>query len=324
MTKRMLLVTAGLSCTLLGAAACAGGGSTAHTALAPVRASAPHEAAGAVGGGTSGGSTGGPSFTGDTVAGPESLDAGAGRADTVKQSISSPPINGLAGRDLVFTADLTLRVKHLDDDASKVEQVATRMHGFVSDEQIDSDPGNTGTGEATITLRVPQSSFDATLRQLALIGKQLSVHRSVDDVTDQTIDTASRLRTQQASIARIRALLNHATDLGQIIQLESELTQREAALESLQHRLHALRQQVALTTVTVTLESHQTQAPTRHHQRHHHGFLGGLYAGWDAFVDAGTAILTAIGAVLPFVGALVVLIALAIGWRRRARTSVTT
>jgi uncharacterized protein DUF4349 len=232
-----------------------------------------------------------------------------------KSAAATTSVDPLAGRDLVFTAGLTLRVKDIEHTATSIANIADGLGGYISDEQLDANQIGIRGGAGTVTIRVPQKSFNTALGQLGHLGKQLNLTRSVNDVTDETIDVSSRLATQKSSIARIRTLMSHANDLGQIISLESELTQRESQLESLEHRLHALNREVALSTITVDLQLNATVH--HHHKTHHHGFVGGLYSGWDAFADVVSGLLTAIGAALPFIGALIVLIAVATMLRRR-------
>ena len=60
------------------------------------------------------------------------------------------------------------------------------------------------------------------------------------DVTDAYTDTQARIEPMKDSIARVRALMAKATDLQQIVLLESELTRRQADLDSLHQRLAEL------------------------------------------------------------------------------------
>ncbi len=112
------------------------------------------------------------------------------------------------------------------------------------------------------------------------------------DVTEQVVDLEGRLATQQASVARVRALLDRANTIGEIVQIESELTAREAELESVQRRLTVLQNRVAMSSVRVELRGTGAVAED--------GFLDGLAGGWNAFLVVGRGLLIAVGAALPF------------------------
>jgi len=284
----------------LGVAACAGGGGGGTKASTNSLTRT-----GVVTGELATGGTGGTAPVpgpGPKLAGQHAF-AGATSADQSRPVSSNGNDDVLTGRDLVQRADLTVKVHSVDAATSRAATLGDRLGGYVSDESVITDPRHPSRDAGSITLRVPQKSYELALRQLAALGTRTSLQRTVSDVTSESIDVASRLRTQRASIDRIRTLLSHATDLGQVISLESELTSRQADLESLEHRLRALRNEVSLATIDATFVSDAASVNRRH--RHHEGFLGGLFAGWDAFVDAARGIATALGAVLPFVAFLV-------------------
>jgi hypothetical protein len=113
----------------------------------------------------------------------------------------------------------------------------------------------------------------------------------------------------------VQALLSRAKSLGEVVQVEGELTRRQADLESLESQQHALAAQVSLSTVELTLRPRPAAHPLS--ASGHLGFLDGLRGGWNAFVAVVLVGLTVIGAVLPFavVGGLLALIT----WRVLAR-----
>jgi Domain of unknown function (DUF4349) len=155
---------------------------------------------------------------------------------------------------------------------------------------------------ATLVLRVPAGRFDATVDAVSHLGKEINREVSTEDVTAQVIDVASRVKTQQASVDRIRALLAQANSISDIVSLEGELTRREADLESLQAQQRNLSDLTALSTITATLLGPQA-APVKTEPKQT-GFVGGLKAGWHTFQASLRVLLTIIGALLPFLMAI--------------------
>ena len=134
-----------------------------------------------------------------------------------------------------------------------------------------------------------------------------------EDVTQQSIDVASRLATQKASVARIRALLAQATRIADIVAIEGELSQRESDLESLEAQLKSLNDSVDLATLSVVLSAQGAPQPAKNS----YGFVAGLNHGWDVR-RALVVGLTVVGALLPFAVTLLVLgIPALVLWRRR-------
>ncbi len=224
----------------------------------------------------------------------------AGSADASKPA--SAAVN--VGPKLTKSASLDLRVKDISAAASRVRTVALGLQALILGEQIGKggtggptpfqDGGEPFGGFGTLTLSVPSDQLDVALDQLAKIGTVLQRNTTAQDVTSQYIDTQSRLKTMTASVARVRALMAEAKDLGQVVQLEGELSRRESDLESLQSQMDALKTSVERSTVTVSLSTPGNEPVTDN------GFLAGLHSGWDAFTASAAGLLLAVGAVLPF------------------------
>ncbi|MEO7746358.1 MAG: DUF4349 domain-containing protein [Actinomycetota bacterium] len=235
----------------------------------------------------------------------------------------------LGGRRQVRTADLGLQVDDLRVAAARVRALATAAKGYVQDEKTSTDPapvplpGDGGvttprpTGQSVLTLRVPEQGLDRLMDQVAGLGRQVSRGQSSDDVTDQYVDVASRLRTQRESVARVRVLLDKATTIGQVVQVESQLTRRQADLESLEARLAALADQSTLATLTVSLSPKGVAAATAVQPG---AFVEGLRGGWQAMLASVAVALRVLGALLPF-GVLAALVGVPVTvFMRRRRT----
>jgi hypothetical protein len=96
-------------------------------------------------------------------------------------------------------------------------------------------------------------------------------------------------------VDRVRALLVEADALGQVVQIEGELTRRTADLESLEARLQSLEGQVSLSTVVLRLYSQD--GPVVGEAL---GFGDGLDRGWAALVTVARVVAVSVGALLPF------------------------
>ncbi|MCW2640850.1 MAG: hypothetical protein JWP76_3156 [Dactylosporangium sp.] len=140
---------------------------------------------------------------------------------------------------------------------------------------------------------------DGHRRKLGRDGKDESRQLSTQDVTDQVTDLDARIATGQASVDRVRELLAKAQNIGEIVSLESELSRREADLESLKSRKRKLDDLTTLSTVTAVLLGPQA-AGTATPDKHETGFLAGLKAGWHAFTASMQVLLTVLGALLPW------------------------
>lgn len=278
-TRRTLLVVVAGALLLAGC--------TAQSASGPMQAVAPGNAAPGIG----------------------KSDSAAGAAQPPQPASSKlPPAD--ATRQVVRTANLSLKSNNVGDALIKARKAATDAGGYSSDE-------NSGGDHATLTLKVPSDKLDSVLTQLVTIGSVVSRTEHAEDVTQQVVDVDSRLAAQRASVTRVRALLDKATSIAEITSIESELTRREADLDSLQQRHDALAGQVALSTVSVDISKSDAAPPPDNSPT----FLSGFGAGWDALVASLKAVSIAIGAVLPFAVLIGIPAFAVVWWIRRWRRS---
>ncbi|WBB62275.1 DUF4349 domain-containing protein [Streptomyces sp. WMMC500] len=243
-----------------------------------------------------------------------------GGADGAGDSAASPAPRGgataadgvtLAPQALVRTAEITVRTEDLADAAGTARSLAEGAGGYVGDESTSREPG--APARARLTLRVPAEEYDAVLGDLADLGRVVDREVRVKDVTDQVVDVDSRVRSQRASVDRIRGLMNDATKLGDVVTLEGELSSRQADLEALLAQQSSREERTALGTITLEL---RRPAAQQEDEDDGTGVADALAGGWDAFVAGLRGVLIAVSASLPF-AALLVLLALAWRWLRR-------
>jgi hypothetical protein len=221
-------------------------------------------------------------------------------------------------RDIIYTGSITVRVNDVDAAASQLEGLAAGAGGFVGGDTRDM---NAGRSTATLVLRIPAEKFGGILDAIGtqLGGAEVSRKVSTEDVTEKAIDLDARIASQQASVDRVRALLAKAQSLTDITTIESQLTQREADLESMQAQKRNLDELTALSTVTVSLLGPEAVV-AKPKPKPATGFWPGLTHGWHAFLGALQVLLLVVGAVLPF-AVVIGAGAFAVLWLRRRRRS---
>jgi hypothetical protein len=201
-------------------------------------------------------------------------------------------------RAIVYTAQLTVRVDDVSTASRKAEDIAVAAGGLVTEERTDN-PSERADATSMITVRVPPARFRNVMAQLAGLGERLSSAQSAADVTSQVVDVEARVASQRQSVARVRALLNRAQNIGEVVSIESELARREADLDALLARQKQLSEQTDLATITATLVGPAADVRT---DKPEMGFLTGLRNGWTGFGVALQIALTVFGAILPFLG----------------------
>jgi hypothetical protein len=233
--------------------------------------------------------------------------AGGGDSADTTGTVDTP----LQNRAVISTVDLVVEVDDVAAASTRAATVAAQFGGYVQSEStgltpeplpVEPDPMSgelsppvvTSSDQALVVLRVPSDRADEAVAALEALGETVSRTRSTEDVTEQVVDVRSRISTQRAAIDRLEQLLADATDVEDVLAVESELTVRIAELESLEARQQQLRNLTSLATISATF------APPETVVEEGTGFVAGLEAGWSAFVRALELGLTATGALLPF------------------------
>lgn len=281
------------------------------------------------------GASGSDSVSGTSAAAPDQGNA-AGESREAAGTQGKPGTEGKTGEDgktapaapgsgttqptiaraIIKTGALAVEVdgENVNDRRQQAIGVITALRGQIASEDTTSNSDGRIT-QANLVLKVPTASYDLAIDRLSGLGKRTSIHQESSDVTEQVVDVDSRITTQRASLARMRSLLAKANTIGEIVAVESELTRREGDLEALLAKQKNLSLQTELATLNLTLaEKGKTPEVAK---AEGHGFLSGLRDGWDAFTATFSALATALGAILPFLIAL-----LLIGyplWRFRGR-----
>ena len=246
-------------------------------------------------------------------------DAKAGVAGGAVAGKPNAPI-ATAQRSIVYRGSITVRVTDVNAKAAELTSLAIGAGGLIGGDERQMDAGRS---VATLTLRIPAAQFTSTLNDIGKLGNEQSRKVSAEDVTAQVIDLDARIRSQQASVDRVRALLARAQSIADITSIESELARREADLESMQAQQRDLADLTTLSTIAVTLLGPDVAAAPKPRPADT-GFVAGLKAGWRAFSASVSVLLTVLGAVLPFAVAIgVPLWALTLWLRRRTRLQLT-
>ncbi|MEU0662143.1 DUF4349 domain-containing protein [Streptomyces lavendulocolor] len=209
---------------------------------------------------------------------------------------------------VIRTAVLSVEVADATAALAKARAVTEAAGGHVADETTERVDDDHVTSQ--IVLRVPQSAYDATLKELAGAGKLLSRKAAAEDVTDQVVDVESRIATQRASVARVRELMDRATKLSDVVTLEGQLSSRQADLEALLAKQAALKDRTALATITLHLN--ERERPAAEPEDDGPGFGDALSGGWNALVSTAKWAAIVLLAVAPWAAVLLVGYA---GWR---------
>jgi hypothetical protein len=223
-----------------------------------------------------------------------------------------------ANQSIIYTASITLSAPNVTAATKRAIGVVIAAGGYTADEQATSGTPWQPGRMVTLTLKIPVPAYQGVLAQLSspALGKQVSIQQQATDVTGQLANVNSLVTSQQDAITALQGLLKHAASVSGLLQVQQQISSDESTLNSLLAQQRALDHETAYATVTMTLLSPH-RVMVRHVKPARHGFLAGLAAGWRAFRHATAWVLTALGAVLPFL--IVIIVVAGIGYAGRRR-----
>lgn len=158
-------------------------------------------------------------------------------------------------RQLIWTAALTLEVADVAGPAQQAADLVKEAGGYVQNRSDSKE------NHASLTLRVPAAGLKDLMTRLETLGKVKNRHLASTDVTEQAIDLEARLKNMIALRDRLQQLLEKATDVKDVLAIETELSRAQAQVDSLTGRLNALRGQVDLATLELTLRRKRILGP---------------------------------------------------------------
>ncbi len=244
---------------------------------------------------------------------PQAPDAGIVAGEGAALDQDSGASTATADRQVIITGNVTITA----DDPIKASRDAVRIvetAGGRVDGRTEYAPTDTDQGSATLQLRIPADKLTATLDKLEELGRADEVSLSTSDVTVESQDLDARITALRASIERLNGLMAQATNIDDLITLESAISSRQGELESLEAQQRYLADQVSMSTISLYLRS-DAEAP----KTTPGDFWAGLQTGWNAFVAFWAGLLVVLGVLLPWLITLSLIAALIIWIVRRRR-----
>ncbi|OCQ91091.1 hypothetical protein BCD67_21975 [Oscillatoriales cyanobacterium USR001] len=236
-TKRLLIIIALTTSSALTITSCSSGGGSMNQALSkagapmasPAKAPAPSA--------------------------PEAMDVAAEKKTSNEAAKPRP--------QLIKRAELTLIVKSIDESTKAVSKLVQKQQGDILGFQNQKPPDSSIRHTASMQIRVPEEKLDSTLNAMAKLGTVENRALSAEDVTDQLVDSEARLRNLRKSEEMVLKIMDRSGSIGDVLKASQELGKIRESIERIDAQLKSLRNQVAYSTINLTLEAavSATQTP---------------------------------------------------------------
>lgn len=210
-------------------------------------------------------------------------DAAYGMVSNTAMKTTAAAAPAAEEKKIIRTLDVTLRTADFEGDLEKIKTLCASLGGWV---EYAWQTGDTLEGElrrGEMTLRIPTQRLAEAKGLFEGIGRLTSLTESARDVTASYQDTQARLDTQKTKMERLQTMLAAATEMDDLIQLESAIADTQYMIDSYEGQLRSTDRQVDYTAVNVTLRE---ETPAQTAQEKTVPLPERIAAGFDASLEA--------------------------------------
>lgn len=182
-----------------------------------------------------------------------------------------------ADRKIIKQGEIKYQTADVNKTKSFISKTIQELNGYVSKENAYDHSDRL---EHRLIIRVPARNFDLLLKNISESAEKLD-SKNIDmlDVTEEYIDTETRIKTQKELQNRYLALLKQATKVDEILAIEKEVGNLQTEIESVEGRMKYLNDKIAYSTLTVTYYQKVTSAFGFSSK-----FTDGIKDGWSVFL----------------------------------------
>ena len=204
---------------------------------------------------------------GDNIAETDAADSTTGNeassleSDVQKESVSEKAKDS---RKLITTVDLSVQTREFEKLQKNIEETVTVFGGYIESSTVYNNnywssydtakEDLSGSRSTSYTLRVPEKRLDEFLEKLHDGANVTRESRSVEDITLEYVDIASRKRALETEAESLEKMMEKATELSDIIQIQSELTDVRYQIDSIESQLRTYDNQVDYSTVNLDVD----------------------------------------------------------------------
>lgn len=222
---------------------------------------------------------------------------------SLRGDVPLPP----ADRKIIRSGSLTYEVDDLDVAHTAILERVKSEGGYVEGD----DRGEWGNiRSVTVRVRIPADRFDAFVEGMGALGRLENRSISATDVTTEWVDVEARLDAKRAVEKRYLELAAQAKNVPEMLEVERELGNVRAEIESMEARMKSLRDQVAMSSISIICQKRVATT-----ERFSPQFGVALREGWNNLLR----FLVDLANLWPFV----IMTGLVIWWWRRRRAKRT-
>lgn len=157
----------------------------------------------------------------------------------------------LSNQKLIKQVNLDAETEDLQALLPQITNHVAQLGGYLESQELynGSAYSSSRNPNANLTVRIPAERLSEFTAQMEEISNVVNYSETTDDVTLQYVDTESRVKALETEQKRLMELLEQATTLTDVLEIEDRLTEVRYELESYASQMRVLENQVSYATV---------------------------------------------------------------------------
>ncbi|MFD2325767.1 DUF4349 domain-containing protein [Mucilaginibacter galii] len=215
-------------------------------------------------------------------------------------------------KKIIKEGEISIEANNIKAARKALTDSLTKLGGYVSEESENNDDGNSRKNYV-LSIRIPAQHFERFLSAVSSAADHIeSKSIRIKDVTTEFIDITTRLKNKTLLEDRYKALLQKATKMADVLEVEDKLTEIRTDIETTQGQLNYLNKQVAYSSLQITLFSKSISGKNEGNSFGYR-FTNALSDSWQLIQSLFFGLIT----YWPLVLIIVLIVVLLRRWRRR-------
>lgn len=187
------------------------------------------------------------------------------------------PLVDQVERKLIKNGQIDFETENLNKTREDIFRAIKKYGGYISSE---NEFKNNYEISSNLAIRVPSENFDKLIVEIS-IGVERFDRKEiyVQDVTSEFLDMKARVKTKKELEDRYREILKRANSVTEILEVERQIGELRAEIESFEGRLKYLNNQVSYSTLNV--RAYETVSRQTEFGK---AFNAGFKNGWDNLI----------------------------------------
>ncbi|MDR7127916.1 archaellum component FlaC [Algoriphagus sp. 4150] len=186
-------------------------------------------------------------------------------------------------KKVIKTGGVDFQSENIEEDYKKIRNLLPRFNAYIENENQSK---STHEIRYNVTVRVPSTSYDTLYSSIAANVFRLdNRYSNTEDVTERYYDLRTRIKSKEALEQKYMELLEKASAIKDILEIEKNLNEVRTDIERLQGQFNYLSKQVNYSTIHL---SFYEVLPYVYDSSQRKGFgariLSAIDDGWQGFL----------------------------------------